>query len=166
MINTQAKDGTVKTTGIHQTRLSNKAITNIVGHYNSQLDQSDGAMPEVKISAVVSESPTALMQINPNVSTTTIQVNKTSADSKGGFVSRLLNTVSNMKSTLVHERKHVKQFQKKDTRNIEEKELDAIETQREHSTWKGTTEGQPDTYKESIKRYEDEQKEKQARRNQ
>ena len=160
-IETKAKDGTVSTTAINKTRLSNEAITSIVGRYNSQLDKTDGAMPAVKIEAVVSSVDGALMQVMPN--STTIQVNKNPGDRKGGIVNKFLNTVSNIKNTLVHERKHVQQHQEKDTRDVSERELDAIETQKAHSTWDGTTDGHTDGhdgYKETIDRYEDYHKKK------
>ena len=95
------------------------------------------------------------MQV-PSFRPTTIQVNKRPGDSRGGKINRLLNTVANMENTLVHERKHVKQNQAKDTREVPVRELDAIDAQKQHSTWERTT----DEYKESTKNYEDYNKKK------
>ena len=78
-------------------------------------------------------------------------MNKRPGDSSGGKVNELLNTVSNMKNTLVHERKHVKQNQEKNNSNVNQMEVEAIKTQKEHSTWADTT----DEYKKAIKNYED-----------
>jgi RHS repeat-associated protein len=153
-IETKTKDGAVATTAITETRLSNKAIKSVVGHYNSQLDKSDGAKPEVKIETVYSNEKDAAMQV-PSFRPTTIQVNYRRNYKDGeGMVNEFLNTVANMKNTLVHERKHVEQNQKKDNRKINTRELDAIDTQRKHSTWEGTTE----KYKDAIKDYEDKKK--------
>ena len=153
-IENKAKDGIVSTTAITETRLSNNAIKSVVGHYNSQLDKSDRAMPEVKIETSYADDINNVMRV-PSSKPTTIQVNYRRGYEDGeGKVNTLLNTVANMENSLVHERKHVKQNNENDKKGRKERELEAINTQREHSTWDGTT----DEFKKNIKGYEDRNK--------
>jgi len=148
-------------TPIEDTKLSASAITNIVNHYNNQLNEEEGKALDLKIeTGSFPYSPRTLMEHSTGWSLfgKKIGSDKITVNYMGGEVTKILNTASNIKNTLVHERKHNKDANLNyHVGNSAKRELRAIEAQKQHSSYQTTTEA----YKKSVERYENQNKRRQ-----
>ena len=141
--------GSALSSNITETVLSDKAVSNVVNHYNEQLNSSDGVIDvKVKtgqIDATMQHESAKGFSIGPVSVTTQKAVIRTNV--VNGKIDPSLNTASNLTNALVHERDH---HSFKGSIYPSDRELHAIETQKEHPSYKKTTK----EFKERLNYYE------------
>lgn len=152
-----AGDGAAISDLVTDVSLSNSAIENITNHYDNALGEVEGKIADVKIGAK-SLSPTIVMEASYKSPTKVLgftlsgEKNRINVNVISGKMSSLLNTGSNIKNSLVHEYKHVSD--RKRSQSTNKAEIRAIDAQRSHPSWEGTT----PSYKDNIRRYENQNK--------
>ena len=149
--------GNELSTNIIDTQISSDAAINIIGHYNDILNTVETHI-DIPIATVKTNERTA-MQYNEGHKEylwqsryPAIEVNISR-----GTLSKSLHTVFNIMNSLIHERDHIT-F--KGAKYQPQREIHAINTQRNHFTWYSTT----NNFKNGINAYENSEKSK-IRRN-
>ena len=138
-------------TNITEISLSDEAVTNVVEHYNDQLNTSEGNL-DVKIKAnPIEENPTMQYETKKGFNIGPISVTTRKAVVRinvvGGKIDSKLNTASNITNALVHERDH---HTFKGSNYTVSRELHAIDAQRKHSSYDKTTK----EFKVGVNNYE------------
>ena len=138
-------------TNITEISLSDEAVTNVVEHYNDQLNTSEGNL-DVKIKAnPIEESPVMQYETEKGFNIGPISVTTRKAvvriNAVDGKIDSKLNTASNITNALVHERDH---HTFKGSNYTVPRELHAIDAQRKHSSYDKTTK----EFKVGVNNYE------------
>ena len=143
--------GNSLSTNITETPLSDKAVANVVEHYNDRLNASEGNL-DVNIKASATNTNATMQyesekgfEMGPISVTTRKAVIRTNV--VDGKIDLKLNTASNITNTLVHERDH---HTFKGSNYTVNRELHAIDAQRNHSSYGKTTK----QFKEGVRNYE------------
>jgi len=143
--------GAYESDNIAKVSLSDNAVENIVKHYDSQVDGVDrNARTQIKSEQLSNKNTLMQSQKGGQQEIFGITIKdpdpKIVVNTQDGKVHSELNTASNIKNTLVHELDH----QVAPTMSTPQLELRAIDAQRNHSTYSGTT----SSYKKLIDNYE------------